>query len=253
MKFRTISRLYYFKRARHRRGHGIHSPFLFRLITTVIEGKKTNPEFQSFRKLKKEALKSLKGKMVPELDHLFEQFHLPISKYRKLYRKIELPIHHLMAIFRLIRYFQPSNIFIFGPDFGVNAAVVCMATNKSAIYHIEEDPMFQRFTEELTIKCNFLNINYLHKKPHPTVKAEFCLINCPFDPLRSREIFQNRIDEHGTDDVVVIRGIHESKEMESVWLELKSSTEVRVSLDLFEIGIVLFRKGLQKEDFILKF
>jgi hypothetical protein len=253
MKFRTISRLYYFKRARHRRGHGIHSPFLFRLITSVIEGKRNNPDYKVFKPLKKEAIRILRGRMVPELEKLFVQHHLSVSKPRKLYRKIVLPQHYLMAIFRLLRFFQPSNIFMYGPDFGVTSSVFCLASSKSTIYHIEEDPIFQRFSEELNSKWNILTYNYIREENHPSAKAEFALINYPFDPVLSKKIFQNRIDEHGPDDVVVIRGIHESKEMEAVWLELKSSTEVRVSLDLFEIGIVLFRKGLQKEDFILKF
>ena len=253
MKFRTISRLYYFKRARHRRGHGIHSPFLFRLITTVIEGKRNNPDFKPFKSLKKEAIGLLRSKTVPGLETLFAQHHLSVSKPRKLYRKIVLPLHYLMAIFRLLRFFQPNNIFIYGPDFGITNAVFCLASSKSTIYHIEEDPIFQRFSEDLSLKCNILSYNYIHDISNPSFKVEFSLINHPFDPILSRKILQNRIDEHGTDDVVIIRGIHESKEMESVWTDSISSTEVRVSLDLFEIGIVLFRKGLQKEDFILKF
>ena len=252
MKFRIISRLYYFKRAHHRRGHGIHSPFLFRLITTVIEGKWNEPECKALKQLKKEALRSLKGN-VPQLESLFEQYHLPVSKSRKLYRKIEPPLHYLMAILRLIRYFQPNTIFIYGPDFGLITAIVCMAGNKSTVYHIDETPIFQSFSDEFIKKYKILYINYIRAEPDPSVKAGFSLINYPFDPTCSRKIFQNRIDEHGPDDVVVIRGIHESKEMESIWMDLKTSTEVRVSLDLFEMGIVLFRKGLQKEDFILKF
>ena len=253
MKFRTISRLQYIKRARHRRGHGIHSPFLFRLITTVIEGKTNNPGYMAFKQLKKEAIGLIKGPMTPELSNLFAHFNLPVSKSRKLFRKLELPLQYSKAVFRLVQYFQPANILYYGPTLGVNLAVVNMAINKSKLYYIEDEIIYQRFISELNIKSNIIEINNLTEEQIFPDKAEFSLINYPFDPVRSRKILQNRIDLHGPDDVVVIRGIHESKGMESVWMDLKQSTEVRVSLDLFEIGIFLFRKGLQKEDFILKF
>ena len=253
MKFRTISRFQYLKRARHRRGHGIHSPFLFRLITTVIEGKRNNPEYRNFKQLKKEAIGLIKGSISPELANLFANYNLPVSKSRKLFRKLELPLRYSKVVFRLVQYFQPTNILYYGPTLGVNLAVVIMANNKSHLYYIEDDIIYQRFISELNNKSNIIEINNITEDQILPDKAEFSLINYPFDPIRSRKILQNRIDLHGPDDVVVIRGIHESKEMESVWMDLKVSTEVRVSLDLFEIGIFLFRKGLQKEDFILKF
>jgi hypothetical protein len=52
---------------------------------------------------------------------------------------------------------------------------------------------------------------------------------------------------------VIIRGIHESNRMESIWKDLIKNSRVRVSLDLFEIGIAIFSEKLQKEDFVLKF
>ena len=39
MKYCTRKWIAYLFTARHREGHGIHSPFLFRLITEVIENK----------------------------------------------------------------------------------------------------------------------------------------------------------------------------------------------------------------------
>ena len=253
MRFRTISRINYLKRARHRRGFGIHSPFLFRLITTVVEGKRNNPEYKNFKQIKKEAINLLKVKMLPEIEGLFSQYNLPVSKSAKLYRKIELPLRYSKAVYRLIQYFQPANIFYFGPTLGVNLLIASLANPKSSVYHIDENTNLQRFAAELISKSNEMSINYLCEGPPQLVKADFCFVNHPYNPIVSRKIVQKRIDEHGIDDVLIIRGIHESKEMEDCWSELTTSTEVRVTLDLFEIGIALFRRGLQKENFTLKF
>ena len=253
MKFRTISRINYLKRARHRRGFGIHSPFLFRLITTDVEGRSNNPEYKNFKQIKKEAIGLLRGTMSPEIESLFQQYNLPVSKSDKLYRKIELPLRYSKAVYRLIKYFQPTNIFYYGPTLGVSLVIASLASPKSTVYPIDENPNFQSFAGQLIAKSNEMSIKYLCEGPPPLAKAEFCFVNYPFDPVFSRKIIQKRIAEHGMDDVLIIRGIHESKEMEDCWAELTTSLEVRISLDLFEIGIILFRKGLQKESFVLKF
>jgi hypothetical protein len=52
---------------------------------------------------------------------------------------------------------------------------------------------------------------------------------------------------------VIIIGIHESKEMEMIWQDFIENRKISVSLDLFEIGIGIINKRLQKEDFVLRF
>jgi len=53
--------------------------------------------------------------------------------------------------------------------------------------------------------------------------------------------------------VIVVCGIHASDRMEDVWMKHKKDPLIRVALDLFEIGIFICRKGLQKEGFVVRF
>jgi hypothetical protein len=53
--------------------------------------------------------------------------------------------------------------------------------------------------------------------------------------------------------VIVVCGIHTSAAMEDVWNRHKKDQVVRVALDLFEIGLLICRKGLQKEEFVVRF
>ena len=48
-------------------------------------------------------------------------------------------------------------------------------------------------------------------------------------------------------------GIHVSEKMEETWIRHRINPSVRISLDLFEIGIFICKKGLQKEDFVVRF
>ena len=53
--------------------------------------------------------------------------------------------------------------------------------------------------------------------------------------------------------VFIFDDIHWSKEMEEAWNEIKQDSRVTISIDLFKIGIVFFRKGQVKQDFVLRF
>ncbi len=253
MKFRTISRLLYFKKARHRRGHGIHSPFLFNLITTVIENKRKVPEYKIFRQLKIESMQVLEkysdqspNKTYP---HIFSHF----TKPQKLYKKIELPLRYGKVVFRLIREFKPSSVIHYGPCLGVNLAVMALADQLIPAYQKIGVQEYEKFTMETLKDSSISNIYFLHENDLPAVHPELIMINYPYAPQMTRKIVQNHLENNGLNDVMILRGIHESKEMETIWQELIVNKNVRVSLDLFEIGIALFRAGLQKENFIHRF
>ena len=53
--------------------------------------------------------------------------------------------------------------------------------------------------------------------------------------------------------MMVIDDIHWSKGMEEAWDEIRNREEVSVSIDLFRLGILLFKKDIAKEHFVLKF
>jgi hypothetical protein len=41
--------------------------------------------------------------------------------------------------------------------------------------------------------------------------------------------------------------------MEEVWKEIQDHPSVIITIDLFRMGLVFFKEGLSKEDFILHF
>jgi hypothetical protein len=251
MKFRTISRLIYSKRARHRHGHGIHSPFLFYLITKVIENKESCPEYNYFKSLKNKVFDSLDNFSDPSFIELYNEFGLPSSKPKKLFKKVELPIKYGKIVFQLIREFKPSSVISYGPTFGANLVILAIANNDSHVYHVINDPVSELIGMKLLKGQAIANIHFVAENPMPTIDPEFVMVNYPNNPDISRSVTQKFINKHSDDCVLIIRGIHNSKEMETIWQEMIASEKVHVSLDLFEIGITLFRKGLQKENYIL--
>lgn len=53
--------------------------------------------------------------------------------------------------------------------------------------------------------------------------------------------------------VFVIDDIYWSPEMKEAWDIIKADERVTVTIDLFYVGLVFFRKGQAKEDFVIKY
>jgi hypothetical protein len=253
MKFRTIRRIIYLKKARHRRGHGIHSPFLFHLITEVVENRHKVSEYKIFKNIKDRALNLLEDSPEKILSTIYQQFNLTPSNPHRLYRKVELPLRYAKVVFRLLHEFKPLSLVSHGPSFGANLAFMALASCDTMVYQSVNDPACSLISNNLLKALAISNVQFFNENSSSIVKGEFVMINYPYKPAQSRSVFQTCLSVHGEDDVVIIRGIHESKEMEAIWQEGIDSESVRVSLDLFEIGIALFRCRLQKENFIQRF
>jgi hypothetical protein len=250
MKFRLPRRLKYLRKARHWHGHGIHSPFLFYLVTRVIEDKRQYPAYRIIRSLKEKILNQLKERENP-CDLLINAASLPdrVSK-NKLFKKVELGYRYGKLLLRLINEFKPSSVFLYGPTFGMNLLYLALADQKPSVYVInfrtqERTHLLPEIPES---KISFEQESKVFSRVQ-----EFSFINFPFNPQETKRIIEAKMKLNGEDDVMIIRGIHKSAAMEALWRELITDKRIRVSLDLYEIGILLFRNRLQKQHFVIRF
>ena len=66
--------------------------------------------------------------------------------------------------------------------------------------------------------------------------------------------FNAALKKINTQSILIFDGIHDSKEMENSWEAIKMHKEVKLTIDLYKLGIVFFRQEqLEKENFIIRF
>jgi len=66
--------------------------------------------------------------------------------------------------------------------------------------------------------------------------------------------FNAAIKKINTHSILIFEDIHLSKEMEASWEQIKMHKEVKLTIDVYKLGIVFFRKEqLEKENFIIRF
>ncbi len=252
MKFRLPRKIKYLRKARHWHGHGIHSPYLFHLVTEVIEDKKKYPAYSILRSQKKKITSRVK-----EISHESEIKYNGASIQdligkKKIFKNIELGYRYGKLLLRLVNEFKPSSVYCYGPTFGLNLLYLALADENIPVKTNLSDPLLNQLCRETLHGIPVTNVDF-ESDTHSSGIPEFVFINLSFLPKEAKELIQLKMSLCGDNDVMIVRGIHKSAEMESLWQEVIKEKKVRVSLDLYEIGILLFREKLQKQHFILRF
>ena len=84
-------------------------------------------------------------------------------------------------------------------------------------------------------------------------KLDYAFIdgNHAYEPTIS--YFMKLLPYAQANSVFIFHDIYWSKGMEAAWNEIKDNPKVTITIDLFYMGIIFFRQGIPKQNFILRF
>lgn len=249
MSYLFYQRIRYFLKARHRKGHGIHSPFLFRLITRVIE----NDGFFSAYSLLDAAGENVQNMLrILEVDTRGEQSATGTGTPVPLIPKLHLlPPRFNKLLFRLVNDFGPRKIAFYGNTFGVTLLALALADKRIKLEAQVANSQARSFCKRLVEVYEVDNITV--KEIDAIFDSDFVVVQNPQNPVECNRILSQILGQNEFEGLVVLCGIHTSQKMEEVWNSYRTIQPVRISLDLFEIGIYICKKGLQREKFMLRF
>ena len=66
------------------------------------------------------------------------------------------------------------------------------------------------------------------------------------------QYFEQSLPFINENTVFIFDDIYWSSEMKQAWQQIKGNSQVSVTIDLFDMGLVFFRKGQKKQDFLLR-
>lgn len=249
MNYRFRSKISYLFKARHRKGHGIHSPFLFRLITCVIE----NDGFFTAYPLLDAAEVNVRNMIsILEVDSNSGMSALSNDVHAPLQPKLHLlPPRFNKLLFRLVNDGSPRKISFYGNTFGVTLMALALADRRIQLEAQVANSQARTFCRRLVEVYELGNV--VIKETVPVADSDFVVVQNPQDPESCGSVLDQILGQHNFEGWIVLIGIHQSAEMEAVWDRSRSLRQVRISLDLFDIGVFVCSKGLQKEEFVVRF
>lgn len=227
-----MPRIYKFSRAglkllykiRHHRGHGIHSPFVFNLITKVIEEKTPYHAYE-------------------DIKHVLESAHIKetsLNKQDKLY-------------FRLVNYFAAGHILEIGSGYGITTLSLTAPSNDTTCTCIELSEKKYKEAEKL-YAISGKNIRLYTKEGLPKLdqKPDCIFINLNNYPP-SENIVRCLFDITHEKSFIIVKGIRTKKRNQALWRSIVNMDSRTVVLDLFNIGIVFFDKTLYRWEYKISF
>lgn len=164
-------------------------------------------------------------------------------------------------LFRLVNYCRPATILELGTSLGLTTAYLAAADSRHRVLTFEGCPNVAALARETFAALHLSNIAVVEGNIDHTLAPALAALAAPLDfaffdgnhryepTLRYFELCL----AHRTDDsVFVFDDIHWSADMERAWEVIKAHPDVRLTVDLFHIGLVFFRKNQPKQHFWLR-
>ena len=243
---------------RYRKGFGVHSPFVFNLITKVIEEKCSYYSFYDIELLRKQLLFREGEITYPDRQNKGKRKTRSIGEIVK--RESIRPKHGAL-LFRLTNYFKSRNILQIGTTMGLSTLYLTSYATGLRCIALENVPEFatiarQAFAKEGRNPVDLRIGNYKDLLPqalNDINSLDFVFFNTLYEQHNNLWLFNECMKYAHNDTVFVFEGIKASRKMRELWEEICACPEVTVTLDLYSLGIVLFNKKLHKRDYIVYF
>jgi predicted O-methyltransferase YrrM len=254
--------LTYFFRARTE--HGLHSPFVFDLYTRSIKPDNAgSPAFCHIQTLRSELLTSKISIQVTDLGAGSRLGNNPERRIADIVKNAEKPARFGRLLYRLIRRFGAKTVVELGTSLGLTTAYLAAATQqeRGCVVSFEGCPqtaaVARQNLDHLAEKNVEIVIGNIDETLAPQMAAlgpvdlVFFDANHRYEP--TMRYFKTCLPNTHNDTCFVFDDIHWSPEMERAWAEIQVHPAVTVTIDLFWVGLVFFRKEQPKEHFVLRF
>lgn len=186
--------------AANSKGHGIHSPFVFKFIQEILNAKSTMVEVEN---------------SVPNVKKILQEIEAVSSSSLK--PKIILLIARLVQSLNPLTFSVTGKLKPFKADSSINTKV----------------------SIELT---------------ESVVPIDFAFIGYGQDEAKMLHGVNKLIDNMHSNSCIILHGIHSDSTMEAGWNLLKKHSNIRLTIDVFSIGILFCRKEQkEQEHFIIRY
>ena len=239
--------------------HGVHSPFVYNLVTNCFYSKVNSTNYSLFKKIRQKLTKNHQVIEVTEFgagSKVFKNNYRKISKVAKVAgsspKKAKLLI-------KLSSYFKPENILEIGTSIGLGTSALHIGNPKAIIYTLEGCTKTATVAKSIFDFYNFKNIKI--KTGHFNETLPNVLQNTFFDFIffdgnhnatATLNYFEQCLKSINNNSVVIFDDIYWSKDMQKAWEQIKLHPKVTVTIDTFYFGIVFFRAEQAKQHFTIR-
>lgn len=242
--------------------HDIHSPFVFDLITRVIQNENDYYAYEELFELRQELLEDKREITITDLGAGSRVNRSRKRKVRDIAAHSSKPEKYGQLLFRLVNHFQPGTMLELGTSLGISTAYQASARKNARMITIEGCPQTAEIARQTLDRMKLGNVELVTGNfddvLDDVLKKLGNIDHAYFDGNHRKEptlrYFEQSLPFAHNDSLFIFDDIHWSGEMEEAWEAIKTHPQVTITIDLLFMGLVFFRKEKkEKEHFVIRF
>lgn len=240
--------------------HSIQPPFAYKFYTDIIRNNNKSSVFKQINKVRKQLLRNTSSVTVNDFGAGSQHDN---GKQRKIGKIAKVGVSSKKAsqlLYRIIENYKCDTILELGTSLGINTLYLAKANTKGMVYTLEGSDDLVKEAKNL-FKAQLLdNISVVKGNIDVTLPeilsqidtVDFAYLDANHTYKATLRYFK-LIENHSSENtVIIIDDIYWSPDMTRAWREIRTSDAVRLSFDLFDMGILFFKKGLVKQHYIVR-
>ncbi len=252
----------YYIFAQHKKGYGIHSPFVYNLIKDVlIPARKRRNNKKWIEKIRKSAFQNQRKTEATSQgagSHFASKGMIRIGKLAKQ-STIPLKYHYLLV--GILEHIQAKSILELGSCCGLTSAILAKGNPASNIYTVEGaqnrfDIAKSFFNSEKITNIEPICDDFdaaIEQFKQNQVQFDAVFVDGNHQYESTIRYFNRLLPIMKNEGLMVFDDIYWSAGMTRAWKRIKQTNENIVTIDLYKMGLVFIGRQQAKEHFRIKF
>jgi predicted O-methyltransferase YrrM len=259
--FRITKYLKYIFVSVNRNGHGIHSPFVYGIVSRVFRNKMDPAIVYSIEKVRGRLMRDTRIIDLKDLGAGSGSHRNSLRKVSEIARFSPVPEKYGRLLANLAAEFGSPLIIEFGTSFGISTMYMAASCGETPVITMEgsraaAEIAVQNFKEVSLKNIRLITGSFEDCIPdiiNQGIKPGLIFIDGNHSKKPLLENFEKMAGISDNNTVIIIDDITYSREMEEAWNEIKQYGKVTLTLDIFRMGIVFFRRGIGRKNYMIDY
>ena len=251
---------YLLHRIRGKSRHGLHSPFVYRLVDEVIYDYKYKDIYNEIESIRTRLLSDNQVITVTDLGAGSHVNNNKLKKISDIARNALKPPKLAQLLYRLVQDLQPRKIIELGTCLGTTSLYLQNAAPKAQLFTLEGCPETAGVAKNVFVKASVNDIKQVIGNFDDTLpgvidsldQLDFVFVDGNHQKDATLRYFEWCLPKVHENTLLIFDDIYWSEGMKEAWEIIKSHPQVTITVDLFWIGLVYFKKGQVREDFLIR-
>ena len=241
----------------------IHPPFAYELVSYLNNNSVAFPDKKTIFSIKNKAANN--NNVIEHTDlgapATGRGYVRSFKKVSDIASKTSIRHKYGKLLYLLVKYFEPNNIIELGTSLGISTLYLSLPNKNTHVISLEGCSETAHVAENYLRKANATNaevfigsfesvLSQALKKATP-LDMVFFDGHHKYDPTLT--YFRQCKEQINEDTMFIFDDIHWSKGMKKAWKAIKRDHDVTLTLDFFQVGVVFFKKGLSKQNLIIRY